>query len=591
MSEVNEQKKYKTEDVYEDDAEIKRTVQSVKDKSSTRNILIMASSSYVKTPFEINEYHYQELVGLYFAPLEPVAKVLAHNLAKLEERITDIIIFDTELTCTDSTDKKFLPELIANEDDDGNKYSATDFLLHRLNYLDINKNHIKTINFQNNNKQNIERAISEFVDYFNKSFISSEDKIKVHLDVHGGLRKHQIILDAIVSIMKTNSIQNTDIFYAEYNGKENLCIVSNINDIFNIYDFVSGVNEFLNFGRSKSLVTFDKKSDFANDDFITIITNISDSIQLCQMDNFMHQLSKLGEYKNPEHNNYIAIFINMLKESYDVKLFGKTHNLIDLAKDAIENDCLDFKTFSAMLMWCLDKDFIQQALTLIESKTANVLQNEGVFVSRSNELIDVYDEIRSGLTINREEYIESFRNSITSRELWCYGINSEFNSILNNKILNQPGSFESRYRYYTNRGKPFEDIEIDKDLSTIEYFVKNETNNDSFLQEIIEKIRQMRNRRCDNSNLRTYKFDYKIIYRTRHIQLTYNSMNLCLNDELMDNTILEETVYPFFYICKNLKLLRNDANHALGGSTVSMDTLESWIMIFLLMMNKIKSIS
>ena len=200
MSEVNEQKKYKTEDVYEDDAEIKRTVQSVKDKSSTRNILIMASSSYVKTPFEINEYHYQELVGLYFAPLEPVAKVLAHNLAKLEERITDIIIFDTELTCTDSTDKKFLPELIANEDVDGNKYSATDFLLHRLNYLDITKDHIKTINFQNNNKQNIERAISEFVDYFNKSFISSKDKIKVHLDVHGGLRKHQIILLSLIHI-------------------------------------------------------------------------------------------------------------------------------------------------------------------------------------------------------------------------------------------------------------------------------------------------------------------------------------------------------------------------------------------------------
>ena len=65
------------------------------------------------------------------------------------------------------------------------------------------------------------------------------------------------MLNAILILIKDiDNIELKDMYTIGYDNQAHFGIVRSVKDVSNVYDFVSGMKEFLSFGRSNGLVQF-----------------------------------------------------------------------------------------------------------------------------------------------------------------------------------------------------------------------------------------------------------------------------------------------------------------------------------------------
>ena len=82
---------------------------------------------------------------------------------------------------------------------------------------------------------------------------------RLYIDPHGGFREVSLVAEAVISLLKVEGIEVAGIYGIEHGqGKENKIVDGSAG--FHIFDFVSGINEFINYGRANSLESFLKKS-------------------------------------------------------------------------------------------------------------------------------------------------------------------------------------------------------------------------------------------------------------------------------------------------------------------------------------------
>ncbi|MBQ7200709.1 MAG: hypothetical protein IJS24_04970, partial [Eubacterium sp.] len=103
-----------------------------------------------------------------------------------------------------------------------------------------------------------------------------------------------------------------------------------------------------------------------------LVKDISDSISLCDVIRFEESLKRMRDWLSKErrHTSYIKLFVKYIKEDYG-SLLSDDVRLLD------------------EILWCNKKGFIQQALTLIESRMPEVICSSDLFyVDWSQEIGD-----------------------------------------------------------------------------------------------------------------------------------------------------------------------------------------------------------
>lgn len=89
---------------------------------------------------------------------------------------------------------------------------------------------------------------------------NSERGLTLYLDTHGGLRGVQRILEATVSLLKIENINIEEAFAVQFSDsndepqKNNLITLETEN--MEIFNFVSGINEFISCGRADILMDY-----------------------------------------------------------------------------------------------------------------------------------------------------------------------------------------------------------------------------------------------------------------------------------------------------------------------------------------------
>lgn len=194
---------------------------------------------------------------------------------------------------------------------------------------------------------------------------------RLYIDTHGGFREVFLIAEAVSSLLKIEGIDVKGIYGIQY-GKENKIIDGSQG--FQIFDFVSGMNEFINYGRIDSLERFlntrmqyDIRGKQWQTDLIQCIRKISEGIQLCNIPVFeqgLEELTSFFEMMEPsdeisEAGTYLSIFIDNIKKDYGM-LLTRNRTVVD------------------EIVWCMRKGFYQQVLTLVESRIPGYLRDMGI---------------------------------------------------------------------------------------------------------------------------------------------------------------------------------------------------------------------
>lgn len=213
--------------------------------------------------------------------------------------------------------------------------------------------------------------------------------LQIHVDTHGGLRTTQEILNSVLSLLQMegifidpNNIHTVELLDPdkEKNTKpeeeQATTFLTTGRDVFAIMNFVSGIHECINYGQVISLNnSMEENSSPDEKKILKFMQTIAEGIQLCDVKKFENGLTSLAKSLeklkempvNIRSAGYLTLFQNLIRDSYGSKLLDNKH------RSTIDE-----------IYWCLDKGFIQQALTLLESKMPAEIIQQKFLVSDSD---------------------------------------------------------------------------------------------------------------------------------------------------------------------------------------------------------------
>ena len=337
------------------------------------NVLLLALSTFGRN-VNPNKFIYvdengkeDKVIGRY--QLDPVPKMLYKTLYQKEQGTLDKII----MLCTSKTLEKVAEVPIGTEK------------IYDISPIDYFKDQIRDYMRPDTDDEELfqaievdltspYRGIQSVITTLRSIKATHEDQtLNLYLDTHGGLRGIQRIMEATVSLLKSEDIDVREAYAVEYSDNGTKSIVSETENM-KIYDFVSGVNEFFSCGRADTLMKYKEnleqtheakkesssKNIFTKEEnqLITAISDVATGIQWCSIPAFDQGIKDLQKIF-PETSESTAK--NTSTESSDTKNIDKG-SYLDIYRTNIQKD---YST--------LNKGFYQQALTLIESKISGLL--------------------------------------------------------------------------------------------------------------------------------------------------------------------------------------------------------------------------
>lgn len=301
----------------------------------------------------------------YYSQLEPITRVLIEN----GNIPNEVIALCTKASTTESEYRL--------DDDKTYTKSPLDFYISRITEVAGKDNTIEYKKFPQgenayldpNDTKSKNSAIAEIALYLLSKKNDPENNEELHLwiDTQGGMRDVSLLMNAVVSLLKTSDIKIEGIYSINYT--DGIGNVIKQNDTYHIFDFVSGMNEFIQYGRADQLVKYygiDNNSNNANiPALVTQMKELADSIMLCDLNRFDKGLTEIKKTldkwdENNESNNVLLnIFVEQIKDDYK-EILKKDVSGVDKIK------------------WFHKKKLYQQTLTYIESNGPKDWDSSGV---------------------------------------------------------------------------------------------------------------------------------------------------------------------------------------------------------------------
>lgn len=560
--------------VQEKENQLHELVKDIKSNPNEKNVLLLAMSTLpgkkgVTRYFEKNS----SVDGNYLSQLEPVPKILAEVLSKEDKKIDYIYVLNSWQT----ENKKVF---VSNDEskniyysNEYKEYTAFEYFKERCASLIDSENIINISLEKVKDKVEVSQALYDFTNQLIE--LTKDSTINLYVDIHGGLRDSFTVVDSVLMLMKNMyNVNLVDMYSVKQKDVKTGYEVVSVKNEYTIYDFVGGMHEFLSFGRSNGLIKYveeemEKESDDSelhekNQALVDAINMFSDGISLNQAGLFSDRLSELaGKVNGVSYKKNFGIVKQLISNNY-VAYIDKIENKngeqsrYDLL--GIEKNYLP-----AQLKWCLDKDLLQQTLTLIESVMIEFLISEGI-VSYPECIEDYKDAFDDWVNLSLFEY-----GSNRTRIMKCNGEECEMHP-------GQPMSYFKEYTEFFCR--------MDNDLAE-QGKSKNEIEN-----EILRRIYNHRNRSIDPKKyyLKCEYSDYRDCQNgIRAGNMRYERFDIPLVERLRNNSDYVNEFYKLLFIHRGLKMYRNKVSHANAEESIrlSKDDLRRWIELYIEVLDKL----
>lgn len=560
--------------VQEKENQLHELVKDIKSNPNEKNVLLLAMSTL---PGKKGVTKYSEknsnIDGYYLCQLEPVPKMLAEVLSKDGKKLDYIYVLNSWQT----ENKKVF---VSNDEskniyysNEYKEYTAFEYFKERCASLVDTENIINISLEKVKDKVEVSQALYDFTNQLIE--LTKDSTINLYVDIHGGLRDSFTVVDSVLMLMKNMyNVNLVDMYSVKQKDVKTGYEVVSVKNEYTIYDFVGGMHEFLSFGRSNGLIKYveeemEKESDDSelhekNQALVDAINMFSDGISLNQAGLFSDRLSELaGKVNGVSYKKNFGIVKQLISNNYVAyidKIENKNGEQSQYDLLGIEKNYLP-----AQLKWCLDKDLLQQTLTLIESVMIEFLISEGI-VSYPECIEDYKDAFDDWVNLSLFEY-----GSNRARIMKCNGEECEMHP-------GQPMSYFKEYTEFFCR--------MDNDLAE-QGKSKNEIEN-----EILRRIYNHRNRSIDPKKyyLKCEYSDYRDCQNgIRAGNMRYERFDIPLVERLRNNSDYVDEFYKLLFIHRGLKMYRNKVSHANAEESIrlSKDDLRRWIELYIEVLDKL----
>lgn len=181
-------------------------------------------------------------------------------------------------------------------------------------------------------------------------YLDDSKEHQVMIDFTGGMRDVNFLMTTIIRYLQVAGISCDKIVYSNQNPPR----IVNLNYIYDMFQQVNAVNEFVTTGNAAELRKVYKNSVKAIRNVIESIQNFSDTVLMCNSGHIDDAINRLTKAVNVEIDD----------DTFESGLF-KTLIPIIRRKMYLESGRMEYPD---LIRWCLDNRMIQQAVTFYIEK-------------------------------------------------------------------------------------------------------------------------------------------------------------------------------------------------------------------------------
>lgn len=231
----------------------------------------------------------------------------------------------------------------------------------------------------------------------------------IHFDMTGGLRTVTQMLTSLLYLLKHSQVNIGYVLYSDFTKQ----LVEDASELFDINTLVAGIEEFTHYGSTRSLQSYFKET-------ITYDTAISDACAelLTVMNEFSMAVSLCIPYKMVQTIKLLRERIDIFKQSVHISVkedaFCYTiHTIEKEYKQLFHTINDDVKLKLAIIRWCIQKELLQQALTLSTEWLPQIIFQEKIFYHTHIDTIRVKPAMHR---TKEEEFVISYPRDAKSPE-------------------------------------------------------------------------------------------------------------------------------------------------------------------------------
>lgn len=312
--------------------------------------------------------------------LEPIPRLMMQMSDENDEFIIYALCSTATMAKPDDKNKVY-------DDNKEVTISAWDYFKERIKAYN---NNVEYKEIKLDNLSNPYQAIAEVINSVRENYKESEDRLWV--DTHGGLRDIAQIFSALISLLKVDNIVPDEIFGVEF-GKN---LIISQKEAFNIFEYVSGMNDFINFGSAEVLKKYyGGKKNKNVEEILNAMDEIAEGTQLCDPDKYTNGIKDLREsIKDIEDEPLLGIFAEYIKRDYGEELIPKDPSKKDAKIPPL-----------AIIERCLNKGLYQQALTFLESMMPDEYVEKGCICVEDWNVVERARNYRKMHYISNEHFV------------------------------------------------------------------------------------------------------------------------------------------------------------------------------------------
>ncbi len=227
----------------------------------------------------------------------------------------------------------------------------------------------ETIRIINDIRQKLERIQQD-----------TKKTINIYIDGQGG-RRHTVY-SLIMSVYiwereESSNIRIKEIFNLNFDQDKDVYWIHDYKERYNAVQLYSAIDEFINYGKSTALTSYmtpvlsrsikdvDQDEQLKNDiqRCLNVMKLFSDDLQLCRSGKIAGDIKNFRGVTETFCNRYYSV------ENYYITSFITALEMIRKEFDELQEDADEVD----IIRWCIDKDFIQQAITFCSERSIEYL--------------------------------------------------------------------------------------------------------------------------------------------------------------------------------------------------------------------------
>ena len=183
-------------------------------------------------------------------------------------------------------------------------------------------------------------------------------KVTLHVDMTGGMRHASLMMLVITRLIQYSGVKIGYVLYSNFNRDREEQYVEESNEIYRLFDLISGAEEFVRFGSVDVIQSYFKDKDvpLVLQNLLGAMKKFAEAIKISRRSEFQEALEGL-------QNAYEKFNAN------SGKISSPNYNLMQQLKSRISQEYATLLTnkaddYFSIINWCLDRGYLQQALTL-----------------------------------------------------------------------------------------------------------------------------------------------------------------------------------------------------------------------------------